>query len=135
MSNIFKTTFCWQARWSNVLKIIVNQIKNMLISSIKNTLPCSNDCALPLAIGRFHLPLKLEPLEANGRGGSWWWCYMFFFSVCCVLCVVCMQEAVGVESPPLVWAGFKQNLHKQALVYDMNSAFFLFLNHSYLRRH
>ncbi len=80
-------------------RIIVNEITEQSVLSIKVTLPCCNDRDRSCNVRQSHSPVKLEPPEARSLGGPWWQCFLFFV-VCCVL--LCVREVVGsLGCPPL----------------------------------
>ncbi len=73
---------CPQARPADAHRIIVNKIRNELISSIKIASPHRNHRNRSHNVRRLHLPLKLEPLEAGGLWRSWCRCFFVFLCVC-----------------------------------------------------
>ena len=108
---------------SAACRIIVNKIKNMLISLLKNASPCCRDCAPPCNIWRSHSPINLKLMEAGGPGGSW--CRCFFRCAACMCCWSCCAQSdswlilvvlnclsVGYFHPFLFfnWRGTKSNL-------------------------
>ncbi len=52
------------------------EIKEKLVSRKKIALPCCGYWYWLRNIRRSHSPVKLEPLEAGGRGRSWCWCFL-----------------------------------------------------------
>ena len=67
--------------------IIGNKIKKQLVSRRKIASPCCGDRDRSRDVRRSHSPLKLEPLEAGGRGRSW--CRCFLDVARCVVVVCC----------------------------------------------
>jgi hypothetical protein len=82
--------FSQWAHWAASHRIAVKLIKEKLVSSIKSTSLCCDDCDRLLDVQQLHSPVKLELLEAGGLGGLWWRCFIFV----CVLCVVVERRLV-----------------------------------------
>ena len=89
-----KLTFCPPACPADAHRIIVNEIRNQLLSSIKITSPDRNDQDRSRDVRRSHLPFKLEPVEAGGLWRPWCRCFYYFWHVCCV--VLCCCRVVGL---------------------------------------
>ena len=104
VESLRKLTFCPLARPADAHRIIVNKIRNELISSIKIRSPHRNRRSRSRDVRRSHLPFKLEPVEAGRSWQSWCRCFYYFWHV--VMCELCFSweeerdvvvlEAVGL---------------------------------------
>ncbi len=87
------TSFCATLACTTPHRIIVNKIRNELISSIKIRSPHRNRRSQSRNVRRSHLPFKLEPVEAGGSWQSWCRCFYYFWHVVmCELCFSCEEE-------------------------------------------
>ncbi len=87
-------------RRSEAYRIIVNKIKEQLVSRREIALSCCGDQGRSRDVRRLHSPINLKPLEAAGWGDSW--CRCFF--MCCLFVVVGwgMDAGCGFECTLLV---------------------------------
>ena len=99
-----KNHACQRVRWSNAHRMIVNKIKNLLVSLKKVASMHCNDYYRSRNVRRSHSPVKLEPPGAGGLGGPWWQDFCLFLVFCCVLlhlsCTMSLWEKGSIR--PLV---------------------------------
>ena len=75
-----KLTFCPRARPAAAQRIIVNKVRNLLISLIKITSPDSNDRDRSRDVRRSHLPLKIGAAGSRRLKGTMVAMFLLFWA-------------------------------------------------------